>query len=361
MVGKFLARPEVVKSERCGDQVCNDCQHKTDEGCWHGIKNAYGYGDMAVNVKANSPFTSFAQDIFVGCLTTSGRWFVRVRSIFNGKIAIYRNNKLVTEVMQVSGRSKDVDLTIPPGTKARIRTVFVPTNRDSPSSGVVQVQTEKADASVDRCMTTNLCMAKLGDGSEAGFEIRNNNGMQYKCLTSGANSLLSDLLKDGSDLRSTCSAWVGCMPQVSVDILKVLLAVSGVLGSGSFADKGNFTASADPNACIDPAVEDPESWDCECFQEMKESCQDEGDEKACFKKILCDNAAVCASWKAEQCSSLLQRSQTTEHDAALGNIEDTLTGDLDAVLGQRSQEHASSGIDGALDASLKGKCTSETQ
>ena len=32
-------------------------------------------------------------------------------------------------------------------------------------------------------------------------------------------------------------------------------------------DKGNFTARADPHECIDPAVDDPETWDCECFQD----------------------------------------------------------------------------------------------
>ena len=31
-----MERPEVVKSERCKDQVCEVCPHKTDDGCWYG-------------------------------------------------------------------------------------------------------------------------------------------------------------------------------------------------------------------------------------------------------------------------------------------------------------------------------------
>jgi len=351
-------RPEVVKSEKCGE-VCHDCQHKNDNGCWHGESDG-SHGSMVVNVQANSEYTSFAQEVFVGCYTSSGEYSVKIMKMQNSKISVFRNNDLVQEITksedgkqdwsyktQIQGRRRVqgrrrivVPVSIPQGTKARIRTVLVPINPGNPSSAEAKVEAKQADAGLDRCMTTNLCMAKLGTGSDAAFELRNDNGMQYKCL---ASEVLPSRLQD------TCSVWVGCMPQESVNILKLLLEVTGALGSASLTDKGNFTASADPNECVDPAVEDAESWDCECFQEMKESCEGEEDEGACFKQIMCNNAGVCASWKAEQCTDLIQKT-TDVNSVAQG-------GDWNAALGQRSQEQASIGIGDALDGSLQGKCS----
>ena len=153
----------------------------------------------------------------MGCFTSTGKWVLKVKGIVNGKLSVYLNNELVKEETQSSffwknkgGRVKHWYIPVQHGTEARIRTVLYPTNPDKPSSALAKLEAQNADASVDGCMTSKLCMAQLGDGTEAGFELRNNNVMQYKCLASGFEALPEKTLSDGSSLRLTCKAWVKC-------------------------------------------------------------------------------------------------------------------------------------------------------
>jgi len=337
-----LERPEAVKSERCDEKVCHVCQHKSDDGCWHGTSagDKGNRGDMTVAVQANSHFSSFTQEVFLSCSSSAGSYELKVNSIDNGKIAVYVNSKLVQETTTVG----QIAFTFDTGTKARVRAVFTPIEKGSPSGAIAKIQGKGIDESVDACMTTKLCMPKLGDGSNAAFELRNSNDLQYKCLASGAGSL-------SSHLQSECTAWVICLPDETEEVLKVLLKISGAsLTSSSLADKvstqGNLTSSVDPNSCIDPAVDDPESWDCECAKDMTTSCG--GVDEACFKRILCGKAEICQTWKDDaECSTfLIQKS------------EDEISGTHSSeALGQRSQEMASSGIVASLDGSVQGKCS----
>jgi len=335
--GEF-GRPEVVKSERCDKAVCHECQNRTDDGCWYGT--AVGSrGEMSIAVQANSLFDSFVQEVFLSCSTSGGHYHLAVHKIKNGKIAVYVNNALVREVTSTG----KFDFTFDTGTKARVRSVFVPINKGKSSSAEAKIEGKGVDESVDKCMTTKLCMNKLGDDTDAAFELRNSNHLQYKCLVSGANSL-------SSHLQLECTAWEVCLPAESKDILKVLLKISGAsLTGSSFADKvsaqGNLSTSLDPNTCVNPAVDDPESFECECLSDMETTCG--GVDEDCFKGILCGKAEICQTWKDDAgCTTLIQKSEA----------EISGTHSIEA-LRQRIQESASSGIDASLDGSLHGKCS----
>jgi len=181
------------------------------------------------------------------------------------------------------------------------------------------------------------------------------NSALLACLASGTSSL-------DSGLQSVCAAWDECLPAESKAVLKVLLKISGAsLTGSSFADKvstqGNLTTYADPNGCIDPAVDDPESWDCECVEDMKTSCG--GVDEACFKGILCGKAEICQTWKddAECPTFLVQKSEDeisgTHSSEALGQRSQAM------LTRQKGQEDVD--LSGSLDGSLGGKCTPETQ
>jgi len=53
-------------------------------------------------------------------------------------------------------------------------------------------------------------------------------------------------------------------------------------------------------SCIDPASDDPEMWECNCFEEMQNKCG--GMDANCFQCIFCENANVCSSWKTKMCT-----------------------------------------------------------
>jgi len=74
-------------------------------------------------------------------------------------------------------------------------------------------------------------------------------------------------------------------------------------------------------SCIDPALADPESWECECVEEMTETCG--GVDEECFRGLLCKNGNVCAEWKQTHCpasliDSLVQRSN---HSTSFGQSD----------------------------------------
>uniref|UniRef100_A0A7S3SWG7 ShKT domain-containing protein n=2 Tax=Emiliania huxleyi TaxID=2903 RepID=A0A7S3SWG7_EMIHU len=56
--------------------------------------------------------------------------------------------------------------------------------------------------------------------------------------------------------------------------------------------------------CTDPSSDDAEAWDCECLQDMQETCGQDNDE--CILKLMCcGNAAasVCDEWKDANCGA----------------------------------------------------------
>jgi len=455
-------RPEVVKSERCDDTACHMCHHKVDDGCWNGGKGTpgKGSGDMVIAVKLVNGYTSFAQEIFFACpLDEKKNMFVQAREINNGKIHVHNNNKPVQcekaqgvdgEVMgpwQRRDNGAKATCKFKPATTNRVRLVFVPMERNSESSAVAKLEAKAMTQSTDNCLSIKNCLAELGDGSDAAFELRNDNNMQRMCLES--DSSLPD------HLNATCTVWQQCLPEENREIIKTLLKVSQTLlkvsqpmvtkaaiivlgdkgshscpsgsmdfteiecsklgtltysvlragyagtgsygnavtwtssapgcmsagtayyfnratsnahssgqfklckeasgemvqqiisasGSASFADvvsatANNLTVLDDPNDCIDPAIEDPESYECECAEKMIKTCQ--GVDEACFKRFMCNSDQVCRSWKEDVgCTSALLE----------------VDGDLNAALGQRSQEKVSNGIGDALDGSLQGKCS----
>lgn len=57
--------------------------------------------------------------------------------------------------------------------------------------------------------------------------------------------------------------------------------------------------------CIDPALEDAESWNCDCHQEMQQFCTEVGvSEQTCLRALMCEHELVCGTWKqAARCDT----------------------------------------------------------
>ena len=137
-------------------------------------------GTMKVSVKPNSRFDSFVQEMFFNCSSSVGTYHFELNEMINGKILIYVNNILKQTITKggAFGLRDVYPFTFDTSADARVRVVFVPTNRSSPSTAAGKVEAMDIDASVDGCMTGKLCMNKLGDGSAAAYELRNDNNLQ---------------------------------------------------------------------------------------------------------------------------------------------------------------------------------------
>merc|ERR1719343_785440 len=87
--------------------------------------------------------------------------------------------------------------------------------------------------------------------------------------------------------------------------------------------------------CINPYFDDPESWDCDCFEEIQKRCvvaapgTSGGDALVqCFRASFCLHAHVCQEWKDTWCEStsefqdaLQQLASATSSDTVSGLIE----------------------------------------
>merc|ERR1712157_388098 len=78
-------------------------------------------------------------------------------------------------------------------------------------------------------------------------------------------------------------------------------------------------ANSGIDMCIDPSLEDPESWDCDCYEDMQERCHTLALKTTsedldtfyalCFRAQFCIFDRVCQDWKHLWCSSELQELQ----------------------------------------------------
>eukprot|EP00747_Dinoflagellata_sp_TGD_P083783 gnl/TRDRNA2_/TRDRNA2_162254_c0_seq4.p1 gnl/TRDRNA2_/TRDRNA2_162254_c0~~gnl/TRDRNA2_/TRDRNA2_162254_c0_seq4.p1 ORF type:complete len:163 (+),score=29.05 gnl/TRDRNA2_/TRDRNA2_162254_c0_seq4:645-1133(+) len=69
----------------------------------------------------------------------------------------------------------------------------------------------------------------------------------------------------------------------------------------------NISDVGDSNACIYPPKEDPESWDCNCFEEMQERCALVAETPGytivnCLAAQYCMHEDICQSWASAVCS-----------------------------------------------------------
>jgi hypothetical protein len=166
-----------------------------------------------------------------------------------------------------------------------------------------------------QCEDFKVCLDPLGAGDEALQMLRNNNRMQLACL-------------EATFFDGACALWRGCLPPETQQSLLGLLRAAvldkiprehPVPGSSSFGPPtdaldidgvdnasdswlssfGPSSNHTSPDAlCIDPALEDAESWNCDCHQEMQQLCSEVGvSEQICLRALMCEHESVCGTWK----------------------------------------------------------------
>jgi len=327
--GNVLARPEAVRSQNCNTGVCQDCTKR--ELCWHGVEVS-GWGYMAITVAAGSSFTHYIAEVWAKCSSTVGTWYFKVYDLVNGEVVLTENG---VEKHKTSTKDKHyLNLGLPSTSQARMRVSFAHTDQSKAANCRFYLEAFSVDPSVDTCMSAKECLSQLGDETDAAYELRNGNSNQMKCLK-GDRSAFSDALK------AKCEAWDGCVDGTGkkkrlVALLKAASKTTSSLITGLITENKTLDATN----CVHPAVDDPESWDCECADDMFNTCnEDASDVEDCLNKLMCANSNVCGSWKQDHCESsssslMAQRSIKNDINAAtevtrlpnLGGLDDTLSG-----------------------------------
>jgi len=253
----------------------------------------------------------------------------------------------------------NVPITMKENQKALIKIVFRVKDPNKEAKVSIKFEAKGVDAMVEDCMSVKSCLADLGDGSEAGFLLRNNNMYQLICL-------LGETSKLPKDVQALCVVWEACMShERALKLLTFLKAAQGKKGGGSKSGSGagggghknslgelanarhNVQAVSHedpPVLCTDPEVDDPEAWECACLPEMIEICRSRGStdpevDDNCFRELMCQNEDVCERWKKEHCTPDEQKAKQSS-----------------SMMTQRAAGNTSSDGGMAMESSLSGKC-----
>jgi len=329
-----------VKNTRCDSGHCKECSGQA--GCWHGIEKTaleiLHIGDLSLKVAAGSNFTNYDSEAWARC-TTRGKWLVNLHTLTNGNLSIFLEQKLIasrTEISQTNSGENSIQLDVQKSGNTRILISFSPTDHSNPSSAEVNMQALGVDPSAESCMDVKDCLGELSDGSREASELRNKNKRQLQCLDEDTASM-------SPELKTMCQKWNACVVAEDTKVslrhfLRAVLLKGGVLMED--VDGGSQRQMVDPHTCIQPDIDDPESWDCECLPIMEKRCEEEVQFQdlsieECLRMQICEHAQVCTSWKASHCDQPSQ-SLMIRRAVASSNISEE-TGLDDAVQGKCSQ------------------------
>jgi hypothetical protein len=146
------------------------------------------------------------------------------------------------------------------------------------------------------CEEHKVCLGMEGLAkhweTQAAKDLRTSTLLQHKCLGGNAPSAIG----------SVCTEWIGCLiKQGRLDSIKNLLEAFGANAAPTlpqFASGRRLLEASSEATCRNPFLQDPESWDCACHQNMVQKCTDAAEFVSCYQGLLCSNPEVCQSWKA---------------------------------------------------------------
>ena len=270
-------------------------------------------------------------------------------AIDNGQLSVYINGVLdrtMTTAQVQAERARFVSaggkggsglrVTIPVKKDDHVRLEFSRTDPSLESYARISFNAEGVDPQVDRCMGVKDCLAALGDGSVEAFALRNSNKAQLECVEA----------RDPATISSICAKWTGCLSsQGQLITIRSFLraAVGSAVASAIQASPSDMSVKPEAGECVDPSIADPESFECECSEQMMRTCTTLNQAfDDCLPRLMCRNAHVCSSWKQTHCS------------AALTSTSNSSIADMMMTKSQGAATYDK--IAGGLDGALKGKC-----
>jgi len=379
-------RPEAVKTQVCEEpsSKCSECNTKAS--CWRGSMDVSALskkgnsmidntrlGSLKLDVSDSATANYYAAEMWASCGSGNGKWSLIIwrDTIVNGVIKLFVDGSQQKDKItyakpgqkssgwtrNTKGRKMSrnaaakVDLEIAVVKNTRLRVLFERLTAGQVASAQVKVKASTVDEYVDECMGVTNCLVDLGDGSDSAFRFRNSNKIQLNCLKA-----TTDWQRD--KVSGHCKVWEKCVSNSGIaPKLKALLGAA-LTPRGSLAEgKVNMQEFNDAEGCVDPNVEDAESWSCECVDEMTESCNElrQGVPlETCFHSIMCGNTNVCESWKGDHCGEFLLAKASQNKSAALTRRGAKTGPDASILISHRTKVEQNVGD--SLDSSLTGKC-----
>lgn len=378
--GDTITAPEYKTSERltsggdwetCDGPPSKKCSKSSAGSCFRGCDRT---GQLDAKV-ANGVVA--AMEVNLKCKPDeNARFEVRAsggsgRTLQNGQLKIYYNEALVHTMEDRNRADYEHAMAV---TDSDVQTVRIELHqRDQSRLAYARIQFAVRNVlnAMESCMegkqNHGQCVRELGgDGSDAeltqGNKLRNNKGMQLQCLDPpSAGTGFSSVL------QGECDKWADCLDEAGTkQFLIDVLVGGGTVASPSLLeqDGGSFLQPGPGHtSCIHPKYADPESWDCQCYDDWIAKCKDSAGNdltgaarQTCIHEILCCHPKVCTAWKsASACNAVSCPAFLMEVDNRTVSLLDV----TDKIRARSSTEETALIADGgsqALDNLLSGKC-----
>lgn len=392
--GKYLTRPETVKSTACNSNGCQPCTNPTS--CFHGVTQSISgwrgkWGLQAIDVPAGTPFTHYMVEVWADCAdhetATWYLWTSRDR-VSNGALTIIINEEKDGRAQTrnvktnwIPGSSGGEYVTIDNVKDARVQVVFNP-DRTVQSKASFWLEVYKADEAVDSCMGMKACLRGFGDGKRDSFELRNSNTLEKKCLQGITAGMSQNMIKK-------CRIWEKCVKSAgSKPHLLALMSAAAMVYPALIEEnqtqhqdddyemamiaKEDGTRRGAPfkpqtptraQLCIDPSKDDPESWDCDCQKTWSAWCRKPANAakplNQCLNDVMCGHDKICCSWKRRHCPrrSRCRGNSFIDVDSSGANHTHQSAMVQRSVASFTQKSGTVSDLDGSVDDALAGKCT----
>jgi hypothetical protein len=271
-----------------------------------------------------------------------------VYGLTNGVISLYLNDELQRTVKKKNYRKK---YHMRFKKEGFLVVAMTPTVSSKSAWANVKIEAWHIEAGTDICMGQKECLSLLADGSKEAFALRNSVPLQLQCLE-------AETVEKRRLVAAKCDPWFKCLHKSGkLSGLRVFLrAAVGEASLLSVAGHSDAALVADPtrSRCIDPASDDPESWNCNCFTHLTKVCKDDplGNE-ACFRMKFCASCAVCLRWKEKHCCVTAVEQHKSNCSASKLVEEKTV---VPALLARRKSHEGMEELGGSVDEVGWGKC-----
>jgi len=218
---------------------------------------------------------------------------------------------------------------VEPGS-TRLYVVIKAKDVSKPIKVALRVMVTDPSDSVADCMDNKMCLKEM-------HLLRNDNQKQLQCLQDGCSNC-------DAALQDECSSWKDCLNNNGVDAQRLQALLEASSSPTVATPETEITGD-----CLQPANDDPESWECECAEDLDAVCPPTStpDLAHCYLTHMCNYDDICQSWKDQKCQTILLsthnvtvqgdmevskdmqgRRQTTGNTSSLGlvGLEDSLSG-----------------------------------
>lgn len=312
MATHVLRRPSWQKTTRCANDSSESCEECSSSiNCWRPQEHARvvhsGFG----------PWKRFISSIHVRCPSNMIDIHYEVHDVRNGHLHfLWDGVEISSEISfidyigdfrqraEVGMQRLSGDFRIPVDSVGGhlFQVEFISFGQDS-GAELTTLEMAMPETYV-HCEDFKVCLDPLRAGHEGLQMLRNNNRMQLACL-------------EASFFDGACALWRGCLASEKQQSLLLLLMAAltdefphepsfGPSFKSHNAVDSLLLPSSGPSSnqasshvfCVDPALEDVESWNCDCYDEMRRTCAEmEVSEQVCLRVLMCEHETVCDAWK----------------------------------------------------------------